>query len=303
MASIPGRHLRDILDQVPSIQPRHAFELAAVFTGAKPVARVVVKPDELDVATSMLTTAGFDVAQSDAFLGVESSNTLGDQWTVHVHRDDPRATYAVVFAARAPEAARHAARQEAEADAEEIGLFLGYPACCVRNYARIEAGSDWLSLLLQDHLARKPSSAPLSHLTNKVSYLFDGVSLLPDYFPCSLHCPEARHLASRMHDSAIECGLSDLVNQAKLLLKRPIAIWHGLIIQPVDAKPVDESHWTFGGETALRFDWQPARNFPLSFLDHIGGWRADVGGLWLLHADQLTDVALCDPDGVLLEFH
>lgn len=298
----PGAILRDLVENVPSIDVRHAFEIAATLTGSKRVVRVVVEPADVEITKSLLLDLGLEVKEAELFLGVDTATSLGDQWTVHVTRNDPRCAYALLFAAREPLAAATAARQEGTADAQEIGRFLGYPECCLSNYARIEAGAEWLTLLLNDHRARAERGQRPSYLTNKIGYLFDGASFLPDYFPCSLHCQGARNIAAGMRTAALGCGLSDLVHNVERVLRRPVVIWRGLVIQPLDGVNMADGRWAFNGETALRFDWQPPAALTLSLLDDVGGCQFNSGGLALLDRRGRPMTAAYDPQGQAIRF-
>lgn len=294
------RRLRELAKRVSSVETRHVFEVAATLAGAKRVVRVVVEPDEIATTKALLSDLGLAAKEAELFLGVEKATSLGDQWTIHVARDDPRCAYAAVFAARDPHAVAIAARQEGTADAQEIGRFLGYPECCVSNYSRIEAGGEWLALLLDDNRTRGAREKP-SHLANKIGYLFDGASFLPDYFPCSLHCSGAKNLAILLRQSALSCGLTDLVSETERVLKRPIIVWRDLIIQPMDCLDMGDSSWAFRGEIARRFDREPPGNHPLALLDAVGGCRQDADGLTLLDGkgEPLHDTS--DPLGQLIQ--
>lgn len=296
-----ARGLHELAKRVPSVETRHVFEVAAALVGAKRVVRVVVEPDEIAATKALLSDLGLAVKEAELFLGVEKATSLGDQWTIHVAKDDPRCAYAAVFAARDPAAAAIAARQEGTADAQEIGRFLGYPECCVSNYARIEAGDEWLALLLDEHRTRGARETP-SHLANKVGYLFDGASFLPDYFPCSLHCSGAKNLAVLLCQSALNCGLADLVSETERVLKRPIIVWRGLIIQPLDCLDMSDERWAFRGKIARRFDWQPPGDLPLALLDAVGGCRRDADGLTLLDGKGEPLRSLSDPSGQIIQF-
>lgn len=297
-----GIGLRKLSKCVSTVDTRHVFEVAAALAGLKRVVRVVVEPSELAVTKQLLADLGLAVREADSFLGVKKATNLGDQWTIHVAKDDPRCAYATVFAALDPSDAAKAARQEGTADAQEIGRFLGYPECCVTNYSRIEDGSEWLTILLDGHRARSKRQQRPSHLANKIGYLFDGASFLPDYFPCSLYCAEAKELASLLREAALKCGLVDLVLETDQALKRPIIVWRGLVIQPLDCLEMADQGWAFQGETARRFDWRPLAVFPQAFLDAVGGCRRHAEGLALLDVKGAPLENTYDPSGQIIRF-
>ncbi|MDO9018009.1 MAG: hypothetical protein Q8S73_40085 [Deltaproteobacteria bacterium] len=272
--------IRRLVSAVPTFEARHAFELAGMLVGVKDVVRIVVDRAERDTAVALLAELGVSVVPSHFALATNRATSLGDRFMVHVDADDPRAESFVLLVAREAGVARRASAVESGGDNEALGSLYGYPPCCVEGYRCIADGEDWVSRLLADHRLREPSPLP-SFLANRIGSLFEGAGFLPDYFPCSLHCEGAVRLASGLRGAALACDLADLVAHADAVLRRPIVVWGGLLIQPLDARSEGEMI-RFDGAGALRFDWCPERPFAGTFLDQVGAVKAGDRGVTLL---------------------
>jgi hypothetical protein len=293
-----AERLRAIAALDPTVEARHLLELAAVLAGHKPVARVVVEAPRVDAAASRLRALGLAVAEPRSGLAVVRETSLGDRYTEVAPLDDPRVREAAIHCARDTETAALARDADEGADAGTIGRLLGYPSCCVTAYARVFEDHDWLDTLLEG-CGRLEWLDPDG---NKLAYLFDGASLLPDYFPCSLRCAQARRLAALLRTAGRAAGLDGEVEAAEAAMRRPLIVWSGLVIQPDDDRAGPDGLWAFEGGRARCFDWRPARPFPRSWLDGVGGVRADASGVALLDARLEVLPAGRDARGHLLRF-
>jgi hypothetical protein len=75
---------------------------------------------------------------------------------------------------------------------ENPGYYLGYPDCCVKKYeSNIGLGSLYREYLFSSEKVRY-------HEVNRLCTLFNSNLLMPDYFPCSLSCEEARAYSCKM---------------------------------------------------------------------------------------------------------
>lgn len=295
-----GSVLRRLVAEVPSIEPRHAFELAALVAGAKDVVRVVLERPERESALVLLAQLGCAVVPSPFGLATERESTLGDRFTFHVDANDPRASSFVLLVAREAKVARHACEVEAYGDNDDLGRLYGYPACCVAAYERIASGNDWLDQLVADVRLRGTGERPF-YAANRIGSLYEGLGFLPDYFPCSLYCEGAMRLATSLRSAALTCDLDDIVAHTDTVLQRPIIAWRGLVIQPVDARR-DGDTLQFTGKRALRFDWRPEEVFPNTLLDDVSAAPLDLPGVTLLDMHGRTMVDGCDRTGVVIEF-
>jgi hypothetical protein len=74
----------------------------------------------------------------------------------------------------------------------KMGYALGYPECCQHHYAT----ADGLSSIYYSYVY---SSVPYLWQLNRLSRVFSGELLGPDYFPCSMHCEHSAKLFSEFH--------------------------------------------------------------------------------------------------------
>jgi len=293
--------LRRLLAEIPSIEVRHAFELSALIQHRKEIVRVVVKSEELKFAESLLSKLGVYVKQCNRGLATERTTTLGDHWIIAVPLDDPRVEWQVLLASWDDSKVELGKRLEDEGDSRQLGLLYGYPNCCIEAYESIAKEIDWLDILLADLRQRSQSAAP-HYAQNKIAYLFGGASLLPDYFPCSLRCQNAVQLAIDLRESAIACGLNDLVTDVERELQRPILIWRGLVVQIADGPRREDGAILFSGETSLRFDWRPHYRIAPSFLEGVGGVQDTSHGIVLLDRTGRIIPESADADGAFISF-
>lgn len=73
-----------------------------------------------------------------------------------------------------------------------MGYALGYPECCQNHYST----ADSLSSIYYSYVY---SSVPYLWQLNRLSRLFSGELLCPDYFPCSMHCEHSAKLFNEFH--------------------------------------------------------------------------------------------------------
>lgn len=283
-----------------SLETRHVFELAAVLHGAKAVARLVLEPLEVEGVQSHLRGRGLQVVEAPLRLAVESSTNLQDTWTSLVAADDPRAQWVVLYAGRSLAAVERGIELESNGS-PQLGAHLGYPACCVATYEeKFTAGVDWVELLLDDWRAQHLVKGPPSYLANKLGYLFDGVSLLPDYFPCSLYCSGAIELARQFRHAALLEHLNLQILSAAEVLLRPLAFWRGTIFQLECSRSVEPNRVTF--QSFKSFAWRDAGFADEKLLQGAKGFVMSEAGLSLLDdRGHVVDDTL-DIDGALILF-
>jgi len=73
-----------------------------------------------------------------------------------------------------------------------MAYALGYPECCQNNYLT----ADGLSSIYYSYVY---SRVPYLWQLNRLSRLFSGDLLGPDYFPCSMHCVHSAKLFNEFH--------------------------------------------------------------------------------------------------------
>ena len=201
----------------------------------------------------------------------------------------------MLLAAQTRGAAREACEVGRVGDNEALGALYEYPPCCVASYARIAEGADWVEALVGT------ASVPTPARANRIASLFEGYGFLPDYFPCALGCEGAVRLAALLRLAALSVGLDALVETTDATLRRPMPVWRGLLIQPLDAQ-IRGGVVTFDGSRALRFDWRPEDDFANALLDGVRAATVDGGGLTLRDGRGEALGGGNDPRGRLLTF-
>jgi hypothetical protein len=106
---------------------------------------------------------------------------------------------------------------EQEGTSVELAELYQYPRCCAEAYQEIMDGAYWADVLF-----RRSTSSRHSFFGNKLAYLFDGASLIPDYFPCSLDCEPTRSLAMLYEKLLRHLGLEAMADSQRSRLSRPI---------------------------------------------------------------------------------
>ena len=276
------------------IAERHVFEIAAAALGAKSVVRVVVPIEHIEACSRRLRDLGLHVASPTRALAIDEETSLGDRYCRHVPLTDPAAVEVALIASLDIGLAENGRCIDENGSVRDSGELYGYPTCCILQYEKIDENPDWVSSLLLDHRRRGGTPPAVS---NKLAYLFNGNSFLPDYFPCSLHCPSSELLATQMRATALAAGLSRLVSNTDHEVRRPIMAFAGSLLRP-------RSYCDEG--VGIRFEVGNLDVFPLhgpaecQALQTAAGACFDTGCLSLL--DTAGAVLARDTDGILVKF-
>jgi hypothetical protein len=208
------------------VAERNLLELLGAVEGLKAVVRLPLADEDWPVLCHYCAKLGLCVTCSRFKLATVRTTPLGDRFTTNVPWDDPRGDGFVAYVARTLTEAQEAEALDSVGDSAELGRLYQYPRCCLLGYAEIEAGAYWADLLVQ-----RSSSSRQSLFANKLAYLFDGASLFPDYFPCSLSCPETRELGKTYDALLREYGLGELADSLHERLGRPVLFGEGVAHQ------------------------------------------------------------------------
>lgn len=100
------------------------------------------------------------------------------------------------------------------------GRYLGYPACCVEEWERLQSQRDFYSRYLFE------TSFGLWEV-NRLSAVFDGGLVFPDFYPCSLECEAACAFVAPILESAKETLDRAWVDQTIKWMRAPIVIHRG----------------------------------------------------------------------------
>ena len=217
--------LRALQGCAPDIAPRHLFEVAAVRTGARRCARVVMPMTCVSQATQTLVALGLH-AGAPGVWNAEVRREGDDRFCQRLPisaSTPPDATVSVMVAATQPDADA-AQRVDDQASATECGAWLGYPPCCIDGYARIEAGMDWLQAIRG---GLPGGHANLPWACNAIEALFSQRGLHPDFFPCRLGCPHACGVVQSLLQAGLACGLAHEHAEGVRAMRARIALMDG----------------------------------------------------------------------------
>lgn len=114
---------------------------------------------------------------------------------------------------------------------KNTGEILGYPKCCVDAMNKVRSLSRFYETYLLD-------DAPRFWQLNRLNTLFGGTFLMPDFFPCSLSCKEAKAFA----DNFVKLSFEVFGEETEItcnIQKQPIFL-HGDYIYTCEKWRADE---------------------------------------------------------------
>jgi hypothetical protein len=235
------------------------LELLGHLEGCKPVVRLVADSERCDVLLSFLAKAALHHRVSEFCLRTEFSTGLGDTF----QRIDPSRNLdgdCVIFVG-APGATAEAHAMELDgADAVSCGMVYGYPACCATSYSAVQDGTPWVIPFLRD----VTRTSHHGWRSNKLASLFPPhLTIIPDFFPCSIHCPSTAALAGQYEQLLIDAGLAELRELIATELQRPLLIHDGWVYRfEVLEKPSTRPFSHVGRTSFLPLESKP-RQAPL----------------------------------------
>jgi len=201
------------------------LELLAHLQGVKRVVRLVADPQRREALLSFLSRASLQYRVSDFGLQTEFSTSLGDTFQRITPLRDPRGD-CVLFVGSPDATAKAHAMELGGADALSCGEAYEYPACCAASYVSLQEGTPWVVRFLQEI----EPAAFLAWQTNKLASLYPPhLTIIPDFFPCSIRCPSTSALASQYEQLLIDAGLNELRDLIAAELHRPLLVHGGWI--------------------------------------------------------------------------
>jgi hypothetical protein len=172
-------------------------------------------------------------------------------FTVSVDWNDPRGEFFAVIVGRSIDDVERALELENnDASFRSFGEMYEYPPCCVEAYEDLERGGNWIST----YLSRSAQAAEGSIYTNRLGVLFDGNTLLPDFFPCKLNCPLTEDLGRRYESLLQQLGAHAYVNQARRSLSAPIVVHSGFLLQLYECRR-SAGGWEFDSDQVRVIHW------------------------------------------------
>lgn len=277
------------------------LERLAFACGLKPVLR-------LDhVAVESLPDAALQ-ALRDGLFALPGAMRYG--WrpdTKSMRLDGTQLDLSCLFVARTPEAAVAAAaadalekapvpRPERDAATRQLGLLLGYPACCTEAFVTLQdqgANDDWCEMV-----AQRSSDGPFPFGVNTWR---DLAEVLP-FYPCRWDCVAAQHYGIQLL-AALEATDPAAAQQLERHLRGVVLAWPGqgqteggnCLLQQVAVRrsALDGTIEHVSFASALHWSYltkQPAPpSLPFWLADvHGGGTLVRLSGGWQLSGATLT---------------
>lgn len=206
---------------------QNVIEALAVLSGIKPVLRMLLDGHTHPHIHNMLSSLGLCCIRSRSVERVMYITEMGDSYSGKAEDTGNADDLFVVMAARSRDLAERAVECEGSAElGSELGVLLGYPSCCVKAYENISQNCDWVESLFK----QSPPAASYPSPSNKLSYLFMERSLIYDYFPCSLNCPDTARLSANVHQMLSDEGMGAVANQMLNQMTTPIFLKNGVIV-------------------------------------------------------------------------
>lgn len=194
--------------------PPEPFELWPFRAGIKPVVFLTVRPEEVE--RTLAHFGAVAVERRDRLVLVDAQ----DCWTDRRDVGEPRVE---LYIARDAALARRAAALQAEADPTralaELGVLLGYPACCVEAFA---SQDDRANNSRNRYASQARTCAPDGSATAPWPWELNNLhSVIAPFYPCSYRCERALEWARRaLHEMArMHPGIA---GQLRTVLARPV---------------------------------------------------------------------------------
>jgi hypothetical protein len=241
----------ELLRACPTLTQHNFIELLALFFGEKWVVRLILTTRTYPQVQDFCSQNGLLQDHSVRKQALSVRSDTGDVFTVSVDWDDPRGEFFVVIISRSSEDLERALELENnDASFRSFGEMYEYPPCCVEAYEDLERGGNWIST----YLSRSAPAAEGSIYTNRLGVLFDGYTLLPDFFPCTLNCRLTEDLGRRYESLLQRAGADADVKQARRSLSAPIVVRSGCLLQLYECQRSADG-WQFDSDQVRVICW------------------------------------------------
>lgn len=204
------------------------LEILALSQGLKKVARLSGLPGRLQKIGQTARQLGQNFVIAPFHLEEEFSTGLVDRFSRIVPGAPTKGQEGIVFLGGKSYLDEALALESDACEAVSAAALYGYPECCARAYERhLQTGAKlWLNLFLEN----VENGASLPWQMNRAGRLFaPHLSLLPDYFPCSVRCAESSRLATLYGDLLCGQGFGPLLELARRHLARPLLVYRGCL--------------------------------------------------------------------------
>jgi len=194
----------------------------------KRIVRLVLDQDEFLQVKSFCDRMGLVAQHGCTKQAPVKKDELGDVFTVTVDWDDPAGDRFVTVVGRSEQDVGYAIRHEDQAvQFRDFGALYEFPACCVESYLELEQGNEWVAACL----FHTPVNTRAFKEANRLAALFDGSTLIYDYFPCSLTCEATQELGCRSRALLESLGWNQLMKSVEASISSPILIRSGALLQ------------------------------------------------------------------------
>jgi hypothetical protein len=264
LASSEKSFLKDVGDLTTTSKnlSNHNFlELLGLFYNKKRVVRLIVTDATYPTVGEFCSKYGLLEKHSFKKQATKITDITGDTFTVSVNWDDPRGEFFAVIVCRLSDDLERALELENnDASFRSFGELYEYPPCCVEAYEDLERGGNWIST----YLSRSASTAEGSVYTNRLGVLFDGSTLLPEFFPCKLDCRLTKDIGRHYESLLQEVGAHAYLKQARISLSAPIVVRSGLLLQLCESRRSARG-WEFDSDQIQIIRWDSSLSPDYSF--------------------------------------
>jgi len=217
-----------LVSHCSGLNTHNLIELVHLFAGYKRIVRLVLDQTEFSNVRAFCERTRLVARHGCKKQAPVKRDELGDVFTVTVDWDDPTGDRFVAIVGRSEQDVSNAIRYEDEsAPFRDFGTLYEFPSCCVEAYLELEQGNEWVASCL----ARTPVNGRAFKEANRLAALFDGCTLIYDYFPCCLACPETQELGRRSRALLESLGWNKLMKCVDDSLSAPILVRSGSLLQ------------------------------------------------------------------------
>ncbi|MDR2457388.1 MAG: hypothetical protein LBD41_02780 [Clostridiales Family XIII bacterium] len=209
------------------IEFTNLMELFAFLSGIKSVIRFTGLPNELQNYASIVCRLNLFYKIPPIHLKTIYQNSIFDSFTEIVSGFPAKDEFGLLFVGSPEHIDRAIDLENSGCPAHEAALLYGYPKCCADNYEKnIQHDIFWLN----SYFEKAPCIDSISWKINRIGRLFEPyLSILPDYFPCSVNCEKSLSLANEYCSLLEQRNLSPLIKIIREHLARPVLIHEGCI--------------------------------------------------------------------------
>ena len=263
--SLMADGIRVLIKSCPSLNTQNRLELLAVHLGAKQLVRLVVTDETYPLVREFCSQHGLIQDHSSKKQAPSIRAPTGDTFTVSVDWDNPLGEFfAVVIGRSRGDVERALEFENSNASFRSFGELYEYPPCCVEAYADLERGGEWVSM----YLGRSSLESQGSIYSNRLGVLFDGSTLLPDFFPCRIDCKSTDELGKRYESLLTRIGADEYLEQVRVSLSSPIMVRSGSLLQLYGST-----------QNGGLFEYDPAEARQISWKGNLSAddvfWKAD----------------------------